>query len=34
VDLADRLVVVELCDARPLLVTPDDPEPFVAAVGA
>jgi hypothetical protein len=30
----DRLVVVELRDARPLLVTPDDPERFVAALRA
>jgi hypothetical protein len=30
----DRLVVVELRGARPLLVTPDDPERFVEAVRA
>jgi hypothetical protein len=29
----DRLVIVELRDARPLLVTPEDPERFVAALG-
>lgn len=30
----DRLVIVELCAARPLLLTPDDPERFVAALCA
>ena len=30
----DKLVVVELRDARPLLVTPDDPERFVQALRA
>jgi hypothetical protein len=30
----DRLVIVDLRDARPLLVTPDAPERFVALLGA
>ena len=29
----DRLVVVDVTDGRPLLLTPDDPDRFVAALG-